>query len=48
MYVESVKSKQANRTYKSILVRESYREDGKVTIEQLLILQNSLMSILGK
>jgi transposase len=30
MYVETVKSKRAKRTYKSILVRESYREDGKV------------------
>jgi transposase len=30
MFVEVVKSKQGKRTYKSVLVRESYREDGKV------------------
>lgn len=30
MYVEVVKSKQGGRIYKSILVRESYRENGKV------------------
>ena len=30
MFVEVVKSKQGKRTYKSVLVRESYREGGKV------------------
>jgi len=30
MFVEIVKSKQGKRTYKSVLVRESYRENGKV------------------
>ncbi len=30
MFVEAVKSRQKGRTYRSVLVRESYREDGKV------------------
>lgn len=30
MYVETVKSKQNGRLYKTILIRETYREDGKV------------------
>ncbi len=30
MYVETIKSKRTGKSYKSVLVRESYREDGKV------------------
>ena len=30
MYFEEIKSKQKGKTYKSSLIRESYRENGKV------------------
>ena len=30
MFIEEIKSKQGSKTYKTILVRESYREKGKV------------------